>query len=51
MVNRNLLRQYDLPDDQLESELAAAMGMETYDPNHLMYDFSEDENFDGDEEE
>ncbi len=46
MVNRNLLRQYDLPDDQLESELAAAMGMETYDPNHLMYDFSEDENFD-----
>src|SRR5439155_1546981 len=36
MVNRNLLRQYDLSDEDLEQQLAESMGIDTYDPNHPM---------------
>src|SRR5262245_25806105 len=34
MVNRNLLRQFDLSEDDLQSELAAAFNVPTYDANH-----------------
>ncbi len=34
MVNRNLLRQYDLPEDELNQELAAAFNQPTYDANY-----------------
>src|ERR1044071_7778263 len=34
MVNRNLLRQYDLSEEDLQTELAAAFNMPTYDESH-----------------
>ncbi len=34
MVNRNLLRQFDLSEDDLQTELAAAFNVPTYDANH-----------------
>src|SRR6516164_7082460 len=33
MVNRNLLRQFDLPEDELHQELAAAFNQSEYDEN------------------
>ncbi|MBI3823386.1 MAG: 30S ribosomal protein S1 [Planctomycetes bacterium] len=46
MVNRNLLRQYDLSDEDLEQQLAESMGIDTYDPNHPVVTFPEGEEFD-----
>ncbi len=43
MVNRNLLRQFDLSEEDLEQQLAEAMGLETYDPNHPVIIFGEEE--------
>src|SRR6516164_4779983 len=34
MVNRNLLRQFDLPEDELNQELAAAFNQPQYDENY-----------------
>jgi small subunit ribosomal protein S1 len=34
MVNRNLLRQFDLSEEDLQSELAAAFNVPQYDANH-----------------
>jgi small subunit ribosomal protein S1 len=34
MVNRNLLRQFDLPEDELHQELAAAFNQSEYDENY-----------------
>ncbi len=34
MVNRNLLRQFDLSEEDLQNELAAAFNMPTYDESH-----------------
>ncbi len=34
MVNRNLLRQFDLSEEDLQTELAAAFNTPTYDANH-----------------
>ena len=34
MVNRNLLRQFDLSEDDMQTELAAAFNVPTYDANH-----------------
>src|ERR1019366_9973224 len=46
MVNRNLLRQYDLSGEELEQQLAEAMGLETYDSEHPVVTFGEGEEFD-----
>src|SRR5471030_2536131 len=46
MVNRNLLRQFDLSEEDLEQQLAEAMGLENYDPNHPVIVFGEGEEFD-----
>jgi len=46
MVNRNLLRQFDLSEEDLEQQLADAMGIDTYDPNHPVVTFPEGEEFD-----
>ncbi|MSQ95560.1 MAG: 30S ribosomal protein S1 [Gemmataceae bacterium] len=46
MVNRNLLRQFDLSEEDLEQELAEAMGIENYDPAHPVVTFMEGEDFD-----
>ncbi|MBI2803484.1 MAG: 30S ribosomal protein S1 [Planctomycetes bacterium] len=46
MVNRNLLRQFDLSEEDLEQELAQAMGLDTYDPAHPVVTFQEGEDFD-----
>src|SRR5688572_25848099 len=35
MVNRNLLRQYDLSEDELQTELASAFNIPEYDENHF----------------
>ena len=46
MVNRNLLRQFDLSEEDLEQQLAEAMGLESYDPNHPVVTFGEGTEFD-----
>ena len=46
MVNRNLLRQFDLSEEDLEQQLAEAMGLDTYDPAHPVITFLEGEEFD-----
>jgi small subunit ribosomal protein S1 len=46
MVNRNLLRQYDLSEEELEQQLADAMGIASYDPAHPVVTFGEEEEFD-----
>jgi small subunit ribosomal protein S1 len=46
MVNRNLLRQFDLSEEDLEQELAQAMGLDSYDPAHPVVTFQEGEEFD-----
>ena len=46
MVNRNLLRQFDLSEEDLEQQLAEAMGLDTYDPSHPVITFLEGEEFD-----
>ena len=39
MVNRNLLRQFDLSEEDLEQQLAESMGIESYDPVHPFMTF------------
>src|SRR6266542_978156 len=46
MVNRNLLRQFDLSEEDLEQQLADAMGIATYDPAHPVVTFGAEEEFD-----
>jgi small subunit ribosomal protein S1 len=46
MVNRNLLRQFDLPEEDYQQQLAEAMGRETYEPDQEFITFSGDEDFD-----
>jgi small subunit ribosomal protein S1 len=46
MVNRNLLRQFDLSEEDLETQLAEAMGVATYDPNMPVVTFDDDKEFD-----
>jgi small subunit ribosomal protein S1 len=46
MVNRNLLRQFDLSEEELEQQLAEAMGLDAYDPAHPVITFLEGEEFD-----
>jgi small subunit ribosomal protein S1 len=46
MVNRNLLRQFDLSEEDLEQQLAESMGLESYDPSHPVVTFPEGEEFD-----
>lgn len=46
MVNRNLIRQYDLSEEDLEQQLAEAMGLSNYDPSHPVVTFQEGEEFD-----
>lgn len=46
MVNRNLLRQFDLPEEDYQQQLAEAMGRPTYEPTEDFITFSEEENFD-----
>ncbi|MBM3995590.1 MAG: 30S ribosomal protein S1 [Planctomycetes bacterium] len=46
MVNRNLLRQFDLAEDELEQQLAEAMGTATYDPNRPIIDFQDEDDID-----
>src|SRR5687768_14354286 len=46
MVNRNLLREYDLSEEDLEQQLAEAMVLQSYDPAHPVVTFSETEEFD-----
>ena len=46
MVNRNLLRQYDLAEEDLEQQLAEAMGLSNYDPSHPVVTFHDEEEFD-----
>lgn len=45
MVNRNLLRQYDLSEDELEQQLAESMGLDSYDPSHPVITFGPEEEF------
>jgi small subunit ribosomal protein S1 len=46
MVNRNLMRQFDLSEVDLEQELADAMGIATYDRDHPVVTFDEEDVFD-----
>lgn len=46
MVNRNLLRQFDLPDEDYQQQLAEAMGRSSYEPDEDFITFSEEESFD-----
>jgi len=46
MVNRNLVRQYDLSEEDLEQQLAEAMGLSTYDPDIPVITFNEGQEFD-----
>jgi small subunit ribosomal protein S1 len=46
MVNRNLLRQFDLSEEDLEQQLAEAMGLDKYDPDHQVVTFEGDTEFD-----
>ncbi|MSU79105.1 MAG: 30S ribosomal protein S1 [Gemmataceae bacterium] len=46
MVNRNLLREYDLSEEDMNRQLAEAMGLDEYDPLHPVVTFGEDEEFD-----
>jgi small subunit ribosomal protein S1 len=46
MVNRNLLRQYDLSEEELEQQLAESMGLDTYDSAHPVVTFGEEDVFD-----
>src|SRR5262245_24081449 len=46
MVNRNLLRQFDLSEEDLEQQLAESMGLESYDPNHPIIDFQDEDEID-----
>lgn len=46
MVNRNLLRQYDLSEDEFEQQLAESMGDAVYDPNRPVVTFDDDKEFD-----
>ena len=45
MVNRNLLRQFDLSEEDLEQQLAEAMGLDSYDPAHPVVTFGAEEEF------
>ncbi len=46
MVNRNLLREYDLSEEDMEQQLAEAMGLDHYDKDHPVVTFGEGEEFD-----
>jgi small subunit ribosomal protein S1 len=46
MVNRNLLRQFDLSEEDLEQQLAESMGLDAYDPNHSVITFDDEDIFD-----
>ena len=46
MVNRNLLREFDLSEEDMDRQLAEAMGLDEYDPSHPVVTFGEDEEFD-----
>jgi small subunit ribosomal protein S1 len=46
MVNRNLVRQYDLSEEDLEQQLAEAMGLPSYDPNIPVVTFDGEADFD-----
>ena len=46
MVNRNLLRQFDLSEEDLEQQLAEAMGLDSYDASHPVVTFGAEEEFD-----
>ena len=46
MVNRNLLRQFDLSEADLEQQLAEAMGLDSYDANIPFVTFADEDVFD-----
>ena len=46
MVNRNLLRQFDLSEEELGVQLAEAMGKDTYDESEPFITFGPEEEFD-----
>src|ERR1043165_7636759 len=46
MVNRNLLRQFDLSEEDLEQQLAESMGIATYDPDYKFIDFTQEDEID-----
>ena len=43
MVNRNLLRQFDLPEEDYQQQLAEAMGRDSYDASDEFITFGEGE--------
>jgi small subunit ribosomal protein S1 len=45
MVNRNLLRQFDLPDDELNQELASAFNLPQYDESYYWLQGEENREF------
>jgi small subunit ribosomal protein S1 len=46
MVNRNLLRQFDLSEEDLQQQLAEAMGTDTYDASKEVITFTDEDVFD-----